>query len=102
MNKQNRLYTCLRILDKTIIRRRISTSVVRRNTVAASRLKKTVSRKECLQDRADMLINRAYILVIKGGLLGSVKFRIKHEIQFGAWVGNAHIKARQLVVWQIL
>ena len=49
-----------------------------------------------------MLINRAYILVIKDGLLGSVKFGIKYKIQFGTWVRNAHIKARQAVVCQIL
>jgi len=31
-----------------------------------------------------------------------VKFGIKYEIQFGTLVRNTNIKARQLVVWQIL
>jgi len=47
---------------------------------------------------ADMLINLASILLLKGELLGCVKFGIKYEIQIGTLVRNTNIKARQLVV----
>jgi len=51
---------------------------------------------------ADMLNNLASMLLLNGELLGRVKFGIKYEIQFGTLVRNTNIKARQLVVRQIL